>query len=270
MSEFLGIARERVFSPGKVDADRLILEAVADDLRRRRHTVTVVSAEDELKRPARTTVVFTMSQGDQALAALREWERAGIRVINSVESILNCHRHRMVAHFARARVSAPETILIDTPSVAWPTWLDRDGGWLKRGDVHATEADDVVRIQGTAAASEAWARFRARGITRAVVQRHLDGVVIKFYGVLDQIVGWYPPANTAFTLTDSQRDELRTTASAAARALGLTVYGGDCVANVTHSLQLIDLNDWPSYAPCRAEGARMIAHHLEAQSESIE
>ena len=55
-------------------------------------------------------------------------------------------------------------------------------------------------------------------------------------------------------------------ADAASDAVGLEVYGGDCVATEKGDLQLIDLNDWPSYGPCRAEGARAIAARLEALS----
>lgn len=267
MSEFLGIARERVFSPGKVDADRGILEAVAEVLRRRGHCVRVVSAEDVLPRPASGTVVFTMSQGERALAAVRDWERAGVRVINSVGSILNCHRHRMLACFRRASVATPETLLLEDRAT-WPEWLAGDGGWLKRGDVHATEAGDVVFVADAAAASKALQRLRARGIERVVLQRHVPGVVLKFYAVANGFLAWYPPPETALEISSAQVAELRAVAAAGAQALGLDVYGGDCVVNANGRLRLIDLNDWPSYAPCRAAAAEAIAAHLEAQSES--
>jgi len=269
MSEFLGVARERVFSPGKIDADRGILEAVAEVLRRDGHHVRVVSAEDALPRPAPDTVVFTMSQGERALATVRGWERAGVRVINSVDSILNCHRHRMLACFGRASVATPETLLFEDRAVrAWPEWLDGDGGWLKRGDVHATEAGDVVFVANVAAAAEALQRLRARGIERVVLQRHVPGVVLKFYAVANGFLTWYPPPETALEISSAQVAELRAVAAGGAEALGLEVYGGDCVVDVNGRLRLIDLNDWPSYASCRAAAAEAIAAHLEAQSES--
>ena len=49
----------------------------------------------------------------------------------------------------------------------------------------------------------------------------------------------------------------------AARAVGLEVYGGDCVFSPSAGVALIDLNDWPSYGPCRAAAADAIADHLE-------
>ena len=96
MSEFLGIFREAVFSPGKVEADRAILELVATILRGFGHVVRVANPDAALPRPARGTLVFAMSQGEPALATLRRWEAEGIRVVNSVDSILGCHRHRLL------------------------------------------------------------------------------------------------------------------------------------------------------------------------------
>jgi hypothetical protein len=270
MTDFLGIARERIFSPGKVDADRLILEAVADALRHRGHEVRLVSAEDPLPAPTRGTTVFTMSQGASALATLREWERNDVRVINSVDSILNSHRHRLLDRFEHARVKDPEAILLSTGTAGpgpWPEWLETDGGWLKRGDVHATEAGDVVFVRSATTATHALAEFCARGIASAVLQRHVEGVVIKFYGVADGFLAWYPVSEARLALAAHQATALELLAHAGARALGLEVYGGDCIAGPDGALWLIDLNDWPSFAPCRAAGAESIACRLEALSE---
>jgi hypothetical protein len=267
MSRFLGIYRERLFSPGKVEADRAILEAVATVLRRRGHVVTVAHAEEGLRMPKPDTTVFTMSQGERALATLREWERKGIRVINSVDSILNCHRYRMVERFRRAGVAAPETVIVGGEAFhPWPAWLQSDGGWIKRGDVHATEAGDVVFVHDHAGAAAAVAGFRARRIARAVLQRHVPGVVMKFYAVGNKILAWFLAEDNQ--LDSHQIRELGQLAQLGARALGLEVYGGDCVITMTGALQLIDLNDWPSYAPCRAGAAENIAAHLEAHGES--
>ena len=269
MTAFVGIARERVFSPGKVDADRLILDAVGAALRHRGHEVRLVSAEDPLCAPARGTTVFTMSQGKRALATLREWERDDVRVINSADSILNSHRHRLLDRFERAGVHAPETILLRTGVAAigpWPGWLETDGGWLKRGDVHATEAGDVVFVRSAATVARALAGFGARGIASAVLQRHVEGVVIKFYAVANGFLACYPAGPAPSDLAPHQASALGLLAHAGAHALGLEVYGGDCVAGTDGALWLIDLNDWPSFAPCRAAGAEAIASRLEALS----
>jgi hypothetical protein len=270
MSEFLAIGREAVFSPGKVDADRAILDAVATILRGRDHWVRVASPEAALPRPPSSTLVFAMSQGEPALATLRHWETDGIRVVNSVASILGCHRHRLLDRIQRAGLPVPDAVwlgLAEPPSpAAWPDWLDADGAWIKRGDVHAIHADDVVFVRGRSAAVDAVTRFRARGITRAVLQRHVEGPVVKFYGVRGRFFSCVSPSGAHGRVVAETRGELRAVAERASRAIGLEIYGGDCVVTVTGSVQLIDVNDWPSFGPCRTEGAEAIAARLEELS----
>jgi hypothetical protein len=58
---------------------------------------------------------------------------------------------------------------------------------------------------------------------------------------------------------------MRRLAAGAAAALELEVFGGDCVRDRENNLWLIDLNDWPSYAPCRFEAAAAIAAYLKVQ-----
>src|SRR5690349_2654761 len=113
MSRFWGITRERVFSPGKADDDRAILEATARCLREHGQTVSIVNGDDaEWPEPDAESVVFAMCQGGRALARLREWEARGVRVINRPEAILNCQRHRTIAAFATAAVPFPTSVLL--------------------------------------------------------------------------------------------------------------------------------------------------------------
>jgi len=268
MSTFLGIAREPEFSPGKVDADRAILEAVADVLRARGHRVALTNTAGMPSRPERGTTVFTMAQGEAPLARLRDWERGGVRVVNSVAGVLNCHRHRMCDALARAGVGMPETIVFATAAaVTWPAWLARDGGWLKRGDVHAMLADDVRFVPDATAAAAAVTELRARGIASAVLQRHVEGTVLKFYAVADGFFAWYSPPEMPIMLAAPQEAALRDLAGRAARALDLEVFGGDVVVG-GEGFEFVDFNDWPSYARCRPGAAQAIASRLETHGEA--
>jgi hypothetical protein len=271
MSEFLGITREPVFSPGKVEDDRAILEMTAEHLRALGHAVDVCSAADDAwPEPADTTVVFTMAQGARALRRLQQWEARGIRIVNRPAGILNCQRQRTVAAFAGAGLAFPETVLLATKAaVPWPVWVGAAGAWIKRGDVHATEADDVVYVADVAAAGDALQRFAARGIAVAAVQRHVAGTVLKFYAVRGRFFHCVqPPGGTQITAgVVREIDEL---GRRAAEILEVEVYGGDCVLGMNGELSLIDLNDWPSYASCRARAAAGIAAHLLAQTVATE
>jgi hypothetical protein len=135
--------------------------------------------------------------------------------------------------------------------------------------VHATEADDVVAVHDAAALHAALQRFRQRGIHRAVVQRHVPGTVVKFYAVRGHFFHCVPPAVGAKVLADVQQ-RIDALGRDAARALNLEVYGGDCVCAVNGELTLIDLNDWPSYAPCRVEAAKEIAAYLLASNTATD
>ena len=53
----------------------------------------------------------------------------------------------------------------------------------------------------------------------------------------------------------------------AARELNLVVYGGECIQADDGSLSIIDFNDWPSFATCRAEAATNIAKAVMAAAK---
>ncbi|MFI5366991.1 MAG: hypothetical protein ACHQ4J_15365 [Candidatus Binatia bacterium] len=276
MNRFIGITREPVFSPGKVDDDRAILEMTAARLRELGHAVDVCSAaDDEWPEPDDATVVFTMAQGARAVQRLQQWEARGVRIINRSAGILNCQRHRTVAAFAGTDIAFPQTELLATDAEAClPAWVTNPmsgagGAWVKRGDVHATEADDVVYVADAVAARHALQRFRARGIATAVVQQHMAGTVVKFYAVRGKFFHCVAP-NAGSELSPAVMHGLDALGRRAADILDVEVYGGDCVVGVTGGLSLIDLNDWPSYAPCRARAAGGIAAHLLAQTIATE
>src|SRR5262249_32424858 len=125
MSRFLGLTRERVFSPGRVDDDAAILTLVADRLRQLGHSVSVHSGdEDAWPECAADTVVFTMCQGAAALHRLQEWTARGMRIINRPEGILNCQRHRTIATLAQTDMAFPASVVVQTHTEpVWPAWV---------------------------------------------------------------------------------------------------------------------------------------------------
>jgi len=271
MRQFIGITRERVFSPGKVEDDAAILTLVAERLGEMGEPVSVCDGDDDRwPEPAQDTVVFTMCQGALALQYLQQWAARGVRIINRPEGILNCQRHRTIAALAQTDVPFPESVVVETNADAmWPAWVAAGEVWVKRGDVHATDADDVVKVDGVAAVRAALHRFHARGIARAVVQRHAAGTVLKFYAVRGRFFSCTSTRANAAISPDVLR-RVDVLGQRAARVLNLEVYGGDCVVDVNGALTLIDLNDWPSYAPCRTAAAGEIAAYVRAPKAATE
>lgn len=267
---FLGIRREATFSPGKVRADARILEEVAVHLASRDCSVEVVDVVEAVRRePSPATVVFAMCQGEEALALLERWQRGGVRVINAPAAIRGCHRTVMVPRLQAAGVSMPPTLIVDTAAPVSARDLEVVAGgalWVKRGDVHATTADDVVRIDDPRLVSGVLQRFVARGIAHAALQRHVEGVVVKFYATTS---GFFRAITPSVPLSLDASNAIAALGRAAAVALDLEVYGGDCVVGGDGDFSLIDMNDWPSYAPCRAQAAIAIADHILAQKVNL-
>ena len=61
-------------------------------------------------------------------------------------------------------------------------------------------------------------------------------------------------------------DRLRELVFAAARAVGLEVFGGDVAFPKPDAPVLIDLNDWPSFAPVRVAAAAAIAAYIDEKA----
>jgi len=93
--------------------------------------------------------------------------------------------------------------------------------------------------------------------------------VVKFYGVTDgRFFQWYgADAGFGHERPAVDEDRLKALAFDAARLLGLEVFGGDVAVAEPERPVLIDINDWPSFAPFREEAARAIAAYIDARIE---
>lgn len=263
MSDFLAVAREAVYSPGKVEQDRAILEAVAARLSAD-HAVRVVDAEEPFEDPTPPTIVFAMCQGPLALGRIRRWEQAGVRVVNSGNAIANCHRSRMLEAFEFRHIPHPPSILVSTDGDIDPPDWTNGSFWLKRGDVHATRPDDVVLVHDWTRARGVLRDYRRRGIAQALMQQHVEGDTLKFYAVNEGFFHWLSLSGESVVLNPQEEQSMAALARRGADALELEVYGGDCIRDAQGGLWLIDLNDWPSYGSCRTRAADAIAAYLDA------
>ena len=259
MKRLIGIYREKEYSPGRHESnDTVMLDAVAERLRAFGFVLDLISPAQVNGAPGAATLALSMCQGRPALEKLANWERNGVGVINSPSAARNTHRDRLPELMARAGVPFPRTALVET-SRKLNGEVPRNGSlWLKRGDVHASIAADVQRFDSVDELAGALREFHARGITAAAVQSHCAGDEIKFYGVGDgQFFHWfYSREANGYPLDEAA---LRALATRAAEVAGLDIFGGDIIVGPDGGLTLIDLNDWPSFAPCRDAAADAIA-----------
>jgi len=262
-----GIYREAEFSPGKVSADAAIMDAVMAQLRA---AGIDTSTSDPRRLPSSPhpvpDLVVAMCQSENALRALATLEEAGALVINSALAIRNCYRDLMGPGLARAGVPCPRGALLEATATPDKWQLDGidpvRGLYVKRGDLHALDANDVCRVDGQASLETAVAGFANRGVRRVYVQQEAAGRVIKFYGVSGG--EYFAAIDDGGALPDAAERRLRQWAERAASALGLETWGGDAVLDSNdNDVTIIDFNDWPSFGRVRNEAARAIARRCQ-------
>jgi hypothetical protein len=262
--QLTGIFRDRHYSPFQhAENDASILQLTGRELEKRGCRVRFLS-EGEVDREALDSpVVFSMCQGEQANNVLENLEADGRLIINSPIAVQNCYRVRLVQSAgADCELLAP-TVLIPTLGEAALPWRFEEGEsfWVKRGDVHATQRGDVVKICSPEELSAVLEDFAVRGIEQAAVQRHIEGEVVKFYGVVGTtFFRYYKEGN--FKVCPVAFGGARPAIESLVQRMKLEIYGGDAVITPSGRIYVIDINDWPSFAPFRAEAAVAIGGHI--------
>jgi hypothetical protein len=263
----VALSRSPSYSPNQHRAnDAAILNAVTARLAAEGWTV-VSRSERDLERDGLPDgdLYLNMCQGPAAATWLVERaDRLRAPILNHPRGVLNCHRANLVRLLNGARLPFPATVLSVADPAAVPAALEALGPhaglvWIKRGDVHAEVTEDVVAAP-TEELEEAVRQFAARGVQTIALQAHAPGPIVKFYGVQGSgFFHWYVAQPVPGV--DVEVDEARLTALAfaAASALGLEVFGGDAAIDAPANPVLIDLNDWPSFAPVRDRAAEAIA-----------
>ncbi len=266
-----GIMRAGVFSPNHIGNDAAIFNFVAEQLRKRGCEVNVYSEEQFIAGAVDEHIILNMCREMRSIELLQRREDAGDLVINSGYGIENCIRERMTRILLGSGIEYPESIIVNTDEavIARLKKMKIDRCWIKRGESHSLHHEDVCYARHAEEAQELLQEFFLRGIKKAVINRHLDGELVKFYGVEDSpfFYTFYPFRQQHGKATDPGKpqadpEKMREMCEKAAKELDVKVYGGDCILSDDGSLSLIDINDWPSFAPCRQEAAPAIAKYV--------
>ena len=269
-----GIMRAGAYSPNHIGNDSAIFNATADELRKRGCLVNVYSEEKFLAEGVKEDVIVNMCREMKSIHKLQELEDQGALVINSGYGIENCTRERMTRILLGSGIPYPKSLIVGTDENILKQLVD--GGfercWIKRGDFHAMHKEDVSYVRHPEEAQEVLQEYFLRGIKRAVINLHLEGDLVKFYGVYGtDFFFWFYPYDAGHSkygleaINGKSRGikfdeaELRRICDEASEALDVKIYGGDCIIDPDGSMRIIDFNDWPSFAPCRKEAAPHIA-----------
>lgn len=266
--------RAGAYSPNHIGNDAAIFNAAADQLRKRGYEVNVYSEEQFCNSEIPEPVVMNMCRRQESIKKLQLLEDAGKIVVNSGYGIENCTRERMTRILLAHEIPYPESLIVNTNESVIPALKKShfETCWIKRGDFHAMHKEDVSYCRHAEEAQEVLQEYFYRGIHRAVINRHLPGDLIKFYGVAGtNFFYWFYPFESGHSkygheaINGKSRglkfdlSYLKEICRKASEALDVRIYGGDCIVAEDGSISIIDFNDWPSFAPCRTEAAPHIA-----------
>lgn len=272
-----GIMRAGVFSPNHIGNDSTIFNIVADQLRKRGCEVNVYSEDRFINQDITEDIIVNMCREQRSIAKLQQLEDAGALVINSGYGIENCTRERMTRILLGSNIPFPESIMVNTDEGVRETLrrASMTPCWIKRGDFHTMHKEDVTYVRHAEEAQEVLQEYFLRGIKRAVISRHLEGDLIKFYGIAGtSFFYWFYPFDSDYSKYGKEKangksrgfafveERLKAICAKAADALDVKIYGGDCVVSPEGEIRIIDFNDWPSFAPCRQEAATQIAKYI--------
>ena len=249
----IAIQRDTRFSPHSVEKDYDILAAVAQPLNAK------IIAENNLKAHhlAEANIILNMGRLPHTLQMIEKYA-AQKCVVNPTNGIRNCQRSLI-------------TKLMRNGNIPIPPQEGNKGYWLKRGDEAAQSENDIIYCANKKQLQQAKTAFSKRGITNTVVQAHVEGDLVKFYGVNNtHFFRYYYPTDDGITkFADEQHNgtahhfpfqwkALETTANHIATLANTPVYGGDAIVTAEGTFYIIDFNDWPSFSRCKNEAAKAI------------
>ena len=212
--------------------------------------------------------IISMARSPKALDCLEQLEQRGVRVLNPSVGIRACQRSNV------------EKVMCENHLPLPPDKGD-DGYWVKRADTTAQSKEDVCFCHDWSEVEKIKSTFMQRGITDVVTQAHVNGDVVKFYGV--EGTGffryYYSGDDTETKFGDEERNgkpqyylfsssNLQADAEKLACLLQTPIYGGDAIVREDGSYVIIDFNDFPSFSRCRKDAAKAIFERMKSAVES--
>ena len=274
-NKIAGIVRGNCYSPNHVGNDAAVFNETIRHLELAGYEVTTYTEEDVLNREVLEPVIFTMARSKEVVEKLKEYENRGAVVVNSGYGISNCTREQMTRLLVDNNIPHPRSIITPTKDHHIAQRLKEEGMdncWIKRGDFHAIHREDVTYVRHIEEAEGILSEYALRGIPNAVINEHLVGDLVKFYGMAgSDFFYWFYPFNMNHSKFGHEQingkatgiafsvEDMHAICERSAQVLKVKIYGGDCIISPEGEIRIIDFNDWPSFAPCRDQAAPHIA-----------
>ncbi len=265
----LAIQRSNIYSPGSQDKDFWILQSIVNQLKDIGYNVSTKDENQIDFFKDFTPYIISMARNPEVIARLAIWRKRGAFIVNSPLSCFCCYRETQTEIFMKNHISIAPSQIVETDSFKPEdiTIPNKEDFWIKRADFQTIEPIDVIRVNSFAKAQEVLKNYNQRKISKAVISSHIEGDVIKFYGVRQ--TGWfyyYYPKEDKFHNKINQTDKynafeqqaLIEMCQKAANLLDLDVYGGDAVIDYQGKIYIIDMNDFPSFSSCKDVASKQI------------
>jgi len=272
-----GIRRGTQFSPNHIGNDAAVFLLTVEQLQKKGYKVNEYTESDLITKNLNENFLFSMARKKKSIGKLQHFEDNGRLVINSGYGVENCTREKMTHLFMKADIPYPRSIILQTNENPAPALEEAgfDKCWIKRSDFHAIHREDVTFVRHIDEAKDILREYAMRGIKKAVINEHLIGDLVKFYGVTGtDFFFWFYPSDIQYSKFGLEKingktheipfnkDYLHQLCSEAAKVLNVIIYGGDCIVDENGTIRLIDFNDWPSFAPCRNQAVPFIAERI--------
>ena len=273
------IQRALCYSPNSEEKDLAVLQEVGslledatiiseDDFVNRFNTYNQSVSSESVDSANVYCQIISMARSTKALECLEQLEQSGIQVLNSSAGVWACQRSNI------------DKVMREN-HLPFPPDEGNDGYWVKRADASAQSKEDVCFCQDWTEVENVKSAFMQRGIINIVVQAHVKGDVVKFYGVEDThfFRYYYSGDDTETKFGDEERNgkpqyypflssNLQADAEKLACLLQTPIYGGDAIVREDGSYVIIDFNDFPSFSRCREEAAKAIVGRMKQKVEA--
>ena len=276
-----GIRRGNIYSPNHVGNDAAIFNLTAEYLKQSGYEIKEFSEEEFINTDIQENLIFNMARNPVTITKLQELENKGCIVINSAFGIQNCTRELMTRILISNNIPHPQSLIVKTGEPLELS-LSNEFSWIKRGDFHAIHREDVTFVRNHEEARYILNEYSLRNIKTAVINEHLKGDLVKFYGVADSdFFYWFYPDEHSHSKFGWESvngkakgipfdlSYLVSICNLASKALNISIYGGDCVVMSDGNVKIIDFNDWPSFAPCRTAAAPYIARCIMEKCRQV-
>lgn len=274
------VYRSHEHSPNLTDADSRIINAASIKLQERGYAIHRYTEAQFIETDITEPAIINMCRKPRSIEKLCRLEGEGKTVINSGHAIRKCTKRKLWEISTANNIETPATVIVGSTDTTLPFSGTFRPCWLKLPDESVTDKDDIIYAGTPAEYREALTRYHSRAITEVLVCEHLEGDLLKFYAVSGDryLYTLYPKQsgyskfgyeanNSDVKFYPYKTERLKEICNIMSRETGITVFGGDCIITPDGKINIIDLNDWPSFSPCAEEASEAIA---AAVAETIE